>query len=40
MGESRPAWLEILPIGQHMVDMILVTSVWVEKKREDRRGGG
>jgi len=46
VGGSRPACLEIFPIGEHMVDTILVTFIYVEKKRKDREralrssGGG
>jgi len=35
-GGSQPACLEIFPIGEHMVDTILVTFIYVEKKRRNR----
>ncbi|KAF8801977.1 hypothetical protein BYT27DRAFT_7197424 [Phlegmacium glaucopus] len=44
--DARPASLEISPQGQHMVDLIVVTFIFVEKLRTDRErhsrshGGG
>jgi hypothetical protein len=35
-NDARPTSLEILPEGEHMVDLILVTFVYVEKVRKDR----
>ena len=48
IGDARPASLEICPQGQHMVDLIVVTFIFVEKLRSDkerlrrsaRAGGG
>jgi hypothetical protein len=37
MPPVRPACLEILPIGEHMIDTILVTFVYIEKKRRDKK---
>ncbi|KAJ8520071.1 hypothetical protein ONZ45_g3076 [Pleurotus djamor] len=34
-GSSHPASLEIFPEGEHMLDMILVTFVYIEKQRRD-----
>ncbi|TFK20907.1 hypothetical protein FA15DRAFT_673096 [Coprinopsis marcescibilis] len=34
MGESRPASFDILPAGEHMVDLIMFTYAYVERKRE------
>jgi hypothetical protein len=36
IGDARPACLEILPIGEDMVDTILVTFIYIEKKRKDK----
>jgi hypothetical protein len=33
---ARPSSLEILPEGENMVDLIVVTSVYVENLRTDR----
>jgi len=35
--EGRPASLEIFPAGEHMVDLIVVTFVYVETLRRDRK---
>ncbi|KAJ3520941.1 hypothetical protein NMY22_g12524 [Coprinellus aureogranulatus] len=44
VGTARPATLEIFPAGEHMVDLIVVTLVYIEKLRRDRdrsrRSGG
>ncbi|KAF8802958.1 hypothetical protein BYT27DRAFT_7049005, partial [Phlegmacium glaucopus] len=37
IGDARPASLEISPQGQHMVDLIVVTFIFVEKLRTDRK---
>ena len=34
--EARPPSLEILQEGEHMVDLIVVTFVYIEKLRTDR----
>ena len=34
--EARPPSLEVLPEGGHMVDLIVVTFVYIEKLRTDR----
>ncbi|KIJ92579.1 hypothetical protein K443DRAFT_685168 [Laccaria amethystina LaAM-08-1] len=34
--EARPPSLEILPDGEHMIDLIVVTFVYTEKLRTDR----
>jgi hypothetical protein len=39
-NDPRPTSLEILPEGEHMVDLILVTFVYVEKVRKDRENQG
>ena len=36
MREARPPSLEIFPEGEHMVDLIVVTFVYIEKLRTDR----
>jgi len=36
IGEARTASLEIFPVGEHIVDMILITFIHIEKKRKDR----
>ncbi|KAF9009727.1 hypothetical protein BDQ17DRAFT_1235527 [Cyathus striatus] len=36
-SKSRPASLEIFPVGQHMMDLIIVTFVYIAKLREDRK---
>ena len=38
--DPQPTSLEILPEGEHMVDLILVTFVYVEKIRKDRENQG
>ncbi|KAJ3520937.1 hypothetical protein NMY22_g12523 [Coprinellus aureogranulatus] len=46
IGTARPATLEIFPAGEHMVDLIVVTLVYIEKLRREREqarrshGGG
>jgi hypothetical protein len=44
-SEKRPAFLEIFPPGEHMVELILITFIYMEKLRKDRErsrshGGG
>lgn len=39
-NDPRPTSLEILPEGEHMVDLILVTFVYVEKLRKNRENQG
>lgn len=34
--DARPASLEIFPEGEHMLDLIVVTFVYIEKLRKDR----
>ena len=34
--DARPASLEIFAEGEHMVDLIVVTFVYIEKLRKDR----
>ena len=34
--EARPPSLEILPEGEHMVDLIVVTFLYIEKLRTNR----
>ncbi|KAK0488053.1 hypothetical protein EDD18DRAFT_1335327 [Armillaria luteobubalina] len=34
-GKAMPAYLEIFPEGEHMVDLIFFTFIYVEKKRKD-----
>lgn len=36
IGKSRPASLEILPAGEHMVDLIVITLVYIENYRQLR----
>jgi len=36
IGKQRNASLEISPAGQHIVDDIVVTFLWMEKIRSDR----
>ncbi|TFK64521.1 hypothetical protein BDN72DRAFT_846508 [Pluteus cervinus] len=33
--KARPAFLEITPVGMHMVDLVLITFVYIEKLRKD-----
>ncbi|ESK83750.1 hypothetical protein Moror_2091 [Moniliophthora roreri MCA 2997] len=46
VGKSRPAYLEIFPAGEHMVDEIFVTFIYIEKLRKEKeraarpKGGG
>lgn len=39
IGDPRPASLEIFPQGLHMVDLIVVTFIFVEKLLEDSADG-
>lgn len=39
-NDPQPTSLEILPEGEHMVDLILVTFMYVEKIRKDRENQG
>ncbi|KAF9532276.1 hypothetical protein CPB83DRAFT_807517 [Crepidotus variabilis] len=34
--EPRPASLEIMPEGEHMIDLIVLTFIYVEKLRKDK----
>lgn len=36
IGNPRPASLEIRPAGKDMIDLIVVTGVYMEKKRSER----
>jgi hypothetical protein len=36
VGAALPAALEITPAGEHMVETILVTFIYIEKLRKDR----
>jgi len=40
-GEPHPASLEIFPEGQHMLDLIIVTFIFVDKLRDKKniKGG-
>ncbi|KAK7050001.1 hypothetical protein VNI00_005432 [Paramarasmius palmivorus] len=46
IGKASPAYLEILPPGEHMVDEIFVTFIYIEKLRKEKEraakhnGGG
>jgi hypothetical protein len=35
-GAKSCAWMEIFPEGEHLVDVILLTFIYVEKIRKDR----
>ncbi|KAJ3502817.1 hypothetical protein NLJ89_g8718 [Agrocybe chaxingu] len=35
--KRRPASLEIFPVGEHMVELILITFIYIEKMRTDRQ---
>jgi hypothetical protein len=37
IGEARPASLEIFPEGEHMVDLIFVTFIFIEKLRMQKK---
>jgi hypothetical protein len=34
-SDKRPASLEVFPPGEHMVDLILITFIYMEKLRKD-----
>jgi len=34
--QTRPASVEIFPVGEHIVELILVTLLYVEKLRQDK----
>ena len=36
IGEARPASLEIFKAGKEMIDLIVVTGVYMEKLRKDK----
>ena len=40
IGDARPSSFEILPEGQHMVDLIFVTFIFVERLRIQRKKAG
>ncbi|KAK0186379.1 hypothetical protein F5146DRAFT_1227035 [Armillaria mellea] len=39
-GKARPAYLEILPEGEHMVDVIFFTFIYIEKIRKEKERAG
>ncbi|KAG7441470.1 uncharacterized protein BT62DRAFT_936995 [Guyanagaster necrorhizus] len=38
-GDARPAYLEICPGGEHMVDIIFFTFIYIEELREEKENG-
>ncbi|KIJ92477.1 hypothetical protein K443DRAFT_685227 [Laccaria amethystina LaAM-08-1] len=44
LSPAHPAYLEVFPIGEHMVDLIVVTLIYIERLRQEKKeaqsGGG
>jgi len=46
LSPAHSAYLEIFPIGEHMVDLIVVTFIYIERLRQEKEeaqrphGGG